>query len=364
MLTIGSVQLDTPLLLAPVAGHCDLPFRLTARACGGLGLAFTDLLCPHGILKQNQQTQWLAATNPDDQPLGMQLYGKDPDIMTEAARWAEANGATTIDINMGCPVDKVTKTFAGSMMLCIPDHTVAMARRLVEAVDVPVTAKLRLGFHAEECTAPELARRLIDVGIQCITIHGRTAAQRFKGQACLDGIRSVVEAVHGAGGGRIPCIGNGDVKTPYDAARMFEHTGCDGIMIARAALGAPWIFRDTYELLTTGAITNELTLRQRLDMVKKHYGHMLEMRGPRRAVMRMRQCISGYCRHLGSCKPLKQTVNKMTEADYDRFDAILDDYLESVGPAADEVPIHWDERADQLAASQRALEQRGLAKSA
>jgi nifR3 family TIM-barrel protein len=351
MLTIGPVKLDTRLMLAPMAGHCDLPFRLVARACESVGLAFTDLLCPHGILKQNEQTRWLAATNPVDQPLGMQLYGQDPDIMAEAARWAEANGAVTIDINMGCPVDKVTKTFAGSMMLCTPDHTVAVAERLVKTVRVPVTAKLRLGYHDGEYTAPELARRLIGVGIACITIHGRTAAQRFKGQACHDGIRAVVEAVHDAGNGQVPCIGNGDVKTPYDAQRMIERTGCDGVMIARAALGAPWIFRDTLELLTTGAITHELTLRQRLDFVKMHYRLIHEMRGPRRAVMRMRQCISGYTRHLGPCKPLKLAVIAMTEDDHARFDGIVDTFIDGAGEAADRVPITWADRAGQLAQS-------------
>lgn len=351
MLTIGPVQLDTRLMLAPVAGHCDLPFRLTARACGSVGLAFTDLLCPHGILKQNDQTRWLAATNPDDQPLGMQLYGQDPQIMAEAARWAQANGAVTIDINMGCPVDKVTKTFAGSMMLCTPDHTVAVAERLVNTVKVPVTAKLRLGYHDGECTAPQLARRLIGVGIQCITIHGRTAAQRFKGQACLDGIRAVVEAVHEAGDRKIPCIGNGDVKTPYDAQDMIQRTGCDGVMIARAALGAPWIFHDTHQLLTTGAITHEYTLRRRLEFVKMHYRLIHAMRGPRRAVMRMRQCISGYTRHLGPCKPLKLAIVAMTEDDHDRFDDIVDAFVDSAGEAADRVPITWAQRAAQLAQS-------------
>ncbi|MHC4996383.1 MAG: tRNA dihydrouridine synthase [Planctomycetota bacterium] len=268
MLQIGNISLSSNLLLAPIAGHCDLPFRLVARACarenGGLGIAYTDLLCPHGILKQNEQTQWLMATHEDDAPLGMQLYGQDIELMTEAAKWAVDHGADLIDINMGCPVDKVTKTFAGSMMLCTPDHTVELTRKLVETVDVPVTAKTRLGWAEGELSAPTLARRLVEVGAKAITIHGRTAAKRFMGTVDLEGIASVVDAVHEAGGGEVPCIGNGDVKTPFDARAMIEATGCDGVMIARAALGAPWIFRDTHALLSTGAISEELTLRQRL----------------------------------------------------------------------------------------------------
>lgn len=364
MLRIGNVQLRTNVLLAPVAGHCDLPFRLVARACGGVGLAFTDLLCPHGILKQNKETRWLTATHPDDQPLGMQLYGNDADLMAEAARWSVDHGATTIDINMGCPVDKVTKTFAGSMMLCTPDHTVGVARRLVESVGdrVPVTAKLRLGYHEGELTAPALARRLIDVGIAAITIHGRTAAMRFKGSASLEGIAAVVQAVRDAGGGKVPCIGNGDIQTPFDARRMIDATGCDGVMIARAALSAPWILRDTAEYLATGRITASLTLRERLEMIKAHYRHIRAMRDDRRAISRMRQGISGYGTHLGPCKPLKLAVAAMAEADADRFEAVVDAFAESMGEAAlRRVPLTWEQRAAQLAASGRAHDKRSPA---
>ncbi len=351
MLKVGHVQLDTNLLLAPIAGHCDLPFRLTARACGGVGLAFTDLLCPHGILKQNTQTQWLMATNEDDRPLGMQLYGQDADLMCEAGRWAVERGATTLDINMGCPVDKVTKTFAGSMMLCTPDNTLAVARALVRAVDVPVTAKLRLGYGEGELTAPSLARALVDEGVQCITIHGRTAYQRFKGVCDLDGIRKVVEAVHETGANEIPCIGNGDIKTPFDAKRMIDVTGCDGVMIARAALGAPWIFRDTRQLLETGEIVDELTLRERCGVIKAHYRWMLEMRDTRRAVNRMKQIVHGYAKHLGPCKSLKQGVKEVIFEAPERLLDVVDEFVERVGSAADDVPVSWREREYQLAAS-------------
>ena len=344
MLRIGDVILRSNLLLAPVAGHCDLPFRLTARSCGGVGLAFTDLLCPHGVLKQNEQTQWLMATCDADRPLGMQLYGQDPDLMAEAARWAVDHGATLIDINMGCPVDKVTKTFAGAMMLCTPDHTLKVAERLVQTVGdrVPVTAKTRLGYHAGECTAPDLARRLISVGIACIAIHGRTAAQRFKGHADWDGIARVVEAVHDAGGGRVPCIGNGDIRTPYDARDMIETTRCDGVMIARAALSAPWIFRDTEALLRTGTIDNELTLRQRIDVIRRHFHHMCTYRDERRTALRMRQSISGYGKHLGPCKPLKEAIRLLE--DVWQFDGILDAFLDHKGDAVDRVPVTWADR--------------------
>jgi nifR3 family TIM-barrel protein len=355
MLRIGPVQLASNVLLAPIAGHCDLPFRLVARSCGGVGLAFTDLLCPHGVLKQNEKTQWLMATRGDDRPLGMQLYGQDPDLMAEAARWAVDAGATTLDINMGCPVDKVTKTFAGSMMLCTPDHTVGVAERLVKTVGqrVPVTAKLRLGYNHGELVAPALARRLINVGIQCITIHGRTAAMRFKGKVNLDGITAVVQAVHEAGGGKIPCIGNGDIQTPFDARRMIDYTGCDGVMIARAALGAPWIFRDTDHYLRTGELPAELTLRQRVEVVRLHFRLLREHKEERYTVNRLKQKISGYGKLLGPCKRMRLEMQAMTTDA--QFEAILDRFLDESGAFADQVPVTWQQRAEQLVQSEDSL---------
>ncbi len=346
MLRIGPITLPSPVLLAPIAGHCDLAYRLVVRRCGGVGMAYTDLLCPHGILKQNRQTQWLMATCDADRPLGMQLYGQDPDLMAEAARWAVGHGADLVDINMGCPVDKVTKTFAGSMMLCTPDHTLAVAERLVQTVDVPVTAKLRLGYHRDELTAPDLARRLIGVGVQAITIHGRTAEQRFKGQADLAGIRRVVEAVHDAGKGRVPCIGNGDVKTPFDAVRMIEQTGCDGVMIARAALGAPWIFQDTADLIQTGHMDRQPTLAQRLACVRHHFQNMASLREPRWAVNRFRQVFGGYAKHLGPCKTLKAAIQKIQSPD--QVEPLIDRFLTDAGGLADQIPLTWDQRAAQL----------------
>lgn len=327
-----------------------MPFRLVARSCGGVGLAFTDLLCPHGVLKQNRQTRWLMATCAEDQPLGMQLYGNLPGVMCEAARWAVDRGAKVIDINMGCPVDKVTKTFAGSMMLCTPEHTARLAERLVNematyAPHVPVTAKLRLGYHDSEppeWTAPALARQLVRAGIRCITIHGRTAAMRFKGTVNLDGIRAVIDAVHEEGGGKVPGVGNGDIRTPFDAVRMVAATGCDGVMIARAALGAPWLLRDTAHLLAHGEPPPELTLRQRLACLQSHFDHLLTFRGERYAINRIKQKIGGYSPHLGPCKTLKQAIMAMTGGS--QFASIITRFLDEAGERAEAVPVTWLER--------------------
>ncbi|MCA9310406.1 MAG: tRNA-dihydrouridine synthase, partial [Phycisphaerales bacterium] len=244
-LRIGSVQLESNLLLAPVANYCDLAFRITCRELGGLGLACTDLLSPQGLLRGTARSLDLAATNAADKPIGMQLYGGNPDILAEGARWAVDHGATIIDINMGCPVDKVTKKDGGSKLLCDPCNTVRMAARIVKAVEVPVTAKLRLGWSSDAIVAPELARDLEGVGIAAITIHGRTTEQRFRGSVRLDGIAQVVGAVE-----NIPVIGNGDVRSPGDCVAMIERTGCAGVMIGRGAFARPWIFRDCWALQT------------------------------------------------------------------------------------------------------------------
>ena len=184
MLRIGNVTLETPLLLAPIAGYCDLAFRLVVRSVrgeyGGVGLACTDLLCPHAVLKENDKTMWLAATSPADKPVCMQLYGRHPNVMADAARWAAAHGATTIDINMGCPVDKVTKKNGGSKLLTEPCVALDVAKAIVEAVNVPVTAKIRLGWCDDSFITTTLPRALADVGIAAVTRASAKWSRRWR----------------------------------------------------------------------------------------------------------------------------------------------------------------------------------------
>src|SRR3954464_11540548 len=183
-LCIDNIRLATNLLLAPIAGYCDVSFRLVARSCGGVGLACTDLLCPEGVLRETRRSMELAASCPEDSPLCMQLYGGDVERLCEAARWAEDRGADVVDINMGCPVDKVTKKDGGSKLLCDPDRAVRILERVSSAVaarGIPVTAKLRLGWFNDQPVAEWLAPRLVDAGAAAITIHGRTTEQRFSG---------------------------------------------------------------------------------------------------------------------------------------------------------------------------------------
>jgi len=322
MLTIGNVQLDSNLLLAPIAGYCDLAFRLVVRAItcpipgtdrlAGVGLACTDLLSPHAILRQNSKSLRLAATCVDDQPLCMQLYGVDPKILVPAAQWAAEHGAAIIDINMGCPVDKVTKKNGGSKLLCDPSGTVQLAKQIVRAVKIPVTAKIRLGWDEQSIVAPSLAPALADVGIQAITVHGRTALQKFRGQCQLNRIAQVVDAMKRFPG--VPVIGNGDVKSPHDAKRLFEQTGCHGVMIGRGALGQPWIFRDATYYLATGSLPEPIARADKARIVLEHFRRLLELRSERVALNTIKKRISWYSAHLQPWPGLRRGMDKITSA--------------------------------------------------
>jgi tRNA-dihydrouridine synthase B len=321
-LKIGNVELATNLLLAPIAGYCDVAFRLVARSCGGVGLACTDLLSPDGILRENKRSMELAATCPEDSPLCMQLYGGDVDKLCEAAMWAEDKGAHVIDINMGCPVDKITKRDGGSKLLCNPDHTLRMVDKVKSCLlRTPLTCKLRLGWDDSSIVAPYLAKRLEDAGVALVTIHGRTTEMRFTGKARLDGIAQVVAAVN-----KIPVIGNGDIRTPQDAQRMLDVTQCAGLMIGRGALGHPWLFRDIWSHLTTGTIPPEPTIVEKTNYVRQHFYNLVRFRNERIAVMEFRKRISWYAKAMNPCRLLRDPMREINSiAD---FDQVLQTFLD------------------------------------
>jgi nifR3 family TIM-barrel protein len=323
------VKLATNLLLAPIAGYCDVSFRVVVRGCGGVGMACTDLLSPEGVLRENKRSMELAQTCPEDSPLCMQLYGGDVDKLMEAAMWAEDRGAHVIDINMGCPVDKVTKRDGGSKLLCNPDKTLKMVEQVKSCLlRTPLTCKLRLGWDDSCIVAPYLAKRLEELGVSLITIHGRTTEMRFTGQARLDGIAEVVAAVKS-----IPVVGNGDVKTPEDAKRMMEVTKCAGVMIGRGALGKPWILRDMWSYLTTGTVPPPPTVREKCELIRQHFYNLLRFRNEQIAVLEMRKRISWYAKNMGPCRPLKDPMREITcTGDFDR---VLAEFLE------------WRERYDE-----------------
>ena len=228
MLRFGPLELRSNLFLSPLAGYTNLPFRLTLRKLGGLDLCTTDLVNARSLLERRSRAFELIKTCAEDTPLAVQIFGSVPEEMRDAAQMLESLGIASVDINMGCPVKKVCKVGGGSAMMTETDKTVALVRGIVEAVKIPVTAKMRLGWDDENLTAPDLARALEDAGVAAVFVHGRTREQGFSGRVNLAGIRAVVQAVQ-----RIPVIGNGDVTTPEAAKMMLDETGCAGVSIGR-----------------------------------------------------------------------------------------------------------------------------------
>ena len=306
---IGPLRLETPLLLAPIAGHCDLAFRILCREQGGVGLASTDLLNCTAILRGTAKSLDLAAMNGLDQPCGMQLYGNWDDPLPEAARWAIDHGAQLIDINMGCPVDKVAKKHGGSLLLCDALSTMKLAERIVESVRrhsngrVPVTAKLRLGWDPEHFVAPQLARDLESAGIAAVTVHGRWTVQMFSGVADWARIGAVVEAVR-----TIPVIGNGDVNEPEHVPALMQASGCRGVMVGRGSLRTPWIFRRAMGLLRTGELPPEPSFHEKLNCIARHVELLNRYHAVEHVLHCMRSRISWYGKSMGHVKGLKEGI--------------------------------------------------------
>jgi len=363
---IGPLQLATSLLLAPIAGYCDLAFRTICRELGGVGLACTDLLSPQGLLRGTATSLDLARTNPFDKLVGMQLYGSDPAMMAEGARWAVEHGATVVDINMGCPVDKVTKKDGGSKLLTDLTRAVNVAAAVVRELEkcpldaadwkgrlggssviaatgvtvpgcrhldleaaesagkgdtfrgpVPLTCKMRLCWATKDyedglACSPHLAAMLADVGVKAVTVHGRTTEMKFSGNVQRAGIARVVEHV----GGRIPVIGNGDVRSAIDAATMLAETGCDGVMIGRGALTTPWIFRDCYAYLQHHRLLEPPPEAEQLVIIKHYFDLMRANRDDRYAIFQINRRISWFAKNMQRTLPngKRETIKPFKEA--------------------------------------------------
>jgi nifR3 family TIM-barrel protein len=291
-------------LLSPLAGYTNLPFRLAVRELGGLGLATTDLVNARALVRASTKTLELIETCPEDSPVAVQLYGADAGEMAAAAQWLEENhDAAAVDINMGCPVHKVTRNGGGSALLCDAVSTVALVRRVVESVRIPVTVKMRLGWDDDSHSAPVFAREFEQVGVAGVIIHGRTRQQGFSGSVNLDGIRAVAEAVQ-----KIPVIGNGDVRTIADAQRMRETTGCAGVSIGRGALLNPWIFAQLVLWETTGKPGPSCGYEDRLDFMSRHFHLLVGQRGERFACLTFRKVANWYCKVLRPGREVQQRL--------------------------------------------------------
>ncbi len=261
---IGPVSVENPLILAPMEDVSNLPFRLIAKRIGKPGLMFTEFVSAMAIHYGATKTFRKMRIHPDERPLGIQIFGGDPDVMAETARIAEEMGADILDINMGCWVPKVCKTGSGAALLKDPEMAQKIVRTVVEAVKIPVTVKVRAGWDYSLFAAPDLARRFQDAGAQMLTLHARFAKQGFEGEADWKLIENLREAV------QVPLIGNGDVKTPDDALRMLRETGCDGVMVGRAAISNPWALERIHAALVGDPEPIPPTLGDRIRTAMEH----------------------------------------------------------------------------------------------
>lgn len=318
---LGSLTLSSNLFLSPLAGYTNLPFRLVVREIGGVGLCTTDLVNARSLLEKRPKAFQLIETRPEDSPQAVQLFGSVPEEMRDAAQMLEARGVASIDINMGCPVKKVCKVGGGSAMMTDLDKTVGLVRGMVNAVKIPVTAKMRLGWDDQNITAPDLARALEDVGVAAIFIHGRTREQGFSGTVKLPGIRAVVQAVK-----HIPVIGNGDIITPAAAKLMLDATGCAGVSIGRGAFYDPWIFRRTQHFLATGEVPPEADFEERVRVMCRHLDLMVEVFGEELGCRMFRKVAPWYARQFGPANEFKKRV--VLHASRAEFHEILTWYRE------------------------------------
>ena len=313
-LSIGNVHLDGNIILAPMAGVTDLPFRLLCKEQGA-DLLCTEMVSAKGILYHNKNTEELIHIEEKERPVSLQLFGSEPDIVSEMAKRIEHRNFDVLDINMGCPVPKVVNNGEGSALL----KNIPLAARIIEktvrAIEKPVTVKFRKGFYRGENQAVEMARAAEEAGAAAVAVHGRTREEYYSGQADWDIIASVKQAVS------IPVIGNGDVAAPRDAERMMKETGCDGVMIGRAARGNPWIFREMKQYFETGQQEEKPDFATVAEMILRHARMMIEWKGENRGIREMRTHVAWYTAGYPHSSELRRRMNEVVS--YDELLALL-----------------------------------------
>lgn len=318
-LTIGNITLANPLILAPMAGVTDEPFR---RICHGMGagLVCMEMVSAKAICYHNKNTRELLEIADDEHPVSLQLFGSDPTSMSEAARMIDEVPYDILDINMGCPVPKVFGNGDGSALMKNPRLVGEIVSALVKFTDRPVTAKIRAGVDAEHINAPEIAHIIEESGASAVAVHGRTREQYYSGEADWDIIRQVKESVS------IPVIGNGDLRNASDVKRMYEVTGCDGFMIGRAARGNPWIFNEILTELRTGHPADKPSPTYVMDMLMKHARMEVEMKGEDRAIREMRKHAGWYTSGMRNGIRFRRVVNEIHTLS--EFEAVCRRFLE------------------------------------
>lgn len=301
---IGNVRIPGKLVLGPMAGVTDLPFRLLCKEQGA-DLVYTEMISAKGIFYKNKNTELLWMTKEQERPLALQLFGSEPALMADMAAQIEERSFDILDINMGCPVPKVVNNGEGSALMKDPQLAGEIVKAVSSRISKPVTVKFRKGFGADDCNAVEFAKRMEDCGAAAIAVHGRTREQYYGGKADWDIIRQVKEAVS------IPVWGNGDVFTPEDAKRMKEETGCDGIMVARGAKGNPWLFKRILHYLETGELLPPPTAEEVKRMIVRHGTLQTEFRGEEIAMREMRKHVAWYTAGFPHSSALRNDINQV-----------------------------------------------------
>lgn len=307
---IGDVDIKNPVVLAPMAGVCNSAFRLTVKEFGA-GLVCAEMVSDKGIVYQNEKTMGMLYIDEREKPLSLQIFGGEKETLVQAAKFVDENtNADIIDINMGCPVPKITKCDAGAKWLLDPDKIYEMVSAVVDAVKKPVTVKMRMGWDEEHIFAVKNAQAVERAGGKAISLHGRTRVQMYEGTANWDIIREVKQSV------TIPIIGNGDVHTPQDAKRMLDETGCDGVMIGRAALGDPWMIYRTVKYLETGELMPQPSAREKIDVCILHLDRLIDLKNEHIAVREMRKHAAWYLKGIRGNGRVRNGINECnTRAD-------------------------------------------------
>ena len=317
-LQIGNVTLENNLILAPMAGVTDLPFRLLCKEQGA-GLLCMEMVSAKAILYKNKNTEELLTIDPRENPVSLQLFGSDPDIMSEIAKQIEERPFDILDINMGCPVPKVVNNGDGSALMKNPKLAGQIIEKTARAIKKPVTVKIRKGFDDEHINAVEMAHIAQESGAAAIAVHGRTRAQFYSGKADWDIIRQVKEAVS------IPVIGNGDIKTAEDVIAMKEQTGCDGFMIARGAEGNPWIFRQILHYFETGEHLEKPDFAEVTEMLLRHAKMQLEFKGEYTGIREIRKHAAWYTAGYRNSSKLRGRINEVEN--YEQLEALFREVL-------------------------------------
>ena len=301
---VGSHRIAPNTSLAPLAGLTDMVFRRLVKSLGKCGLLNSEMIASHAMLRENPKTLWMMRYAEDERPFSMQIMGDDPAVMAEAARMVADRGGEIVDINMGCPVKKITRGGGGSALMRCPDKVAAILRAIRAAVSIPVTVKMRAGWDDRGRNAVEMAKLCEGEGAALIIVHPRTQAQKFRGRADWELIGLVKEAV------AVPVLGNGDIRAAQDALRMMTTTGCDGVMIGRAALQNPWIFHQV-ESLRRGTPLFQPTPRDRKRLILAHFDLIAEMPDARFALHKLRKFAGWYSKGLSGSSAFRRRINEM-----------------------------------------------------